>query len=140
MVNELSALANQLSETQKHIQLELEANRRIRKVQIRLFAFGTIVIVVALILLTIISIDARNRSIEGRQRSQQTARIVQETKATADIIRGCIDPTGECKRQGDKATADAIGQLVQAQLKIADCQVMANGNLNAFRECTKTLR
>lgn len=140
MANELHDLATRLSETQKDIQLELEANRRIRKVQARLFAFGAIIIVVALILLTIISLDARNRGIEGRQRSQQTAKIVQETKTTADIIRGCIEPTGVCKRQGDKATADAIGQLVQAQLKIAECQVMADGDLPAFRECTKTLR
>lgn len=140
MVNELTELANRLSDTQKDIQLELEANRRVRRIQTRLFAFGTIIIVVSLVLLTVVSLDARNRSLEGRERSQQTQKIVQETQKTTALIQDCLDPNGDCKHQGDKATADAIGQLVQAQLKIADCRVMSDGSLAAFKECTKTLR
>ncbi len=51
----------------------------------------------------------------------QNNHLVSQVHKTNEFISDCTTPTGECARQSSARTADAIGDIIRANVYMAEC-------------------
>lgn len=78
----------------------------------------------------VLAVAVQNRSIANDARVS-----ADNAKHTSDIIADCITPTGHCYQDGSKRTGGAVGNLIKAQLIIADCDRHNPSDDKAFNAC-----
>ena len=54
----------------------------------------------------------------------RTNSISQDTHATNELIADCINPTGKCAQEGSRRTGEAIGDIIRAEIYMAQCARM----------------
>lgn len=121
----LAETARIVSQTAKALQVEIRVLRRTRQVERRVYAVVAVLLLLMSGLTAAGVLDARNRSIESRQRGLQNQQVLRNTEQTAQILLDCIDAGGKCKARQDANTAKVLGQLVAANAAVARCTVTA---------------
>lgn len=105
-----------------------EAQRR--KENLISMAVGVLIIIfIALVL----GVAIQNRSI-----SNDAATSAREAKRSADVVADCTTPQGKCYQDGTKRTGGAVGNLVRAQIIVAECDRANRASDSAFKACLAT--
>lgn len=88
---------------------------------------GALVGVFLVLLLTTTSRTGDNtaatRELVTAIRETQTTNtaVVQDTHATAELIKSCVEPSGDCFRQGQRRTATAVADINRVVILAAAC-------------------
>lgn len=72
-----------------------------------------------LLLVNVSRTGAIVETIRETQKSNTT--LTQDTHTTADLIKSCVEPSGDCFRQGQRRTASAVADINRVVILAAAC-------------------
>lgn len=77
-------------------------------------------------------------AIQNRTIANDAKHSADNAQATAALIKDCTTPSGRCYQDGSKRTGGAVGNIIKAQVIVAECSRDFPSNNAKFESCVAT--
>lgn len=96
-----------------------------RHPHLRAIAYAMAYVLVGALVVGVLTVLVQTREVVGVVREQQKQSVARgkDIQATAQLIKDCTDPEGECYKQGQRRTAGAVADINRVVILAAACSV-----------------